>query len=593
MSSFFGYFGEYSPNLLEEMGMVLSHRHPNGFQRKSQNQNHSQSLEIGIGKTSYSSPYFLTDSTEKFLLSYLGIIPNFNQSVFTLGKIETYLSQTENFFRQITELDGIFILACKLGDTFYLMRDPAGTKVVYWAYHNGKILFSNEAKGLFADKSLPRRLRKQAVLEYFTFSFIPGENTMLEGIQELPPGHILKFQNGNIRVINYFPFEELETNNDKNDFEHSKIELRKTLEEYLETYEPFINNPTVFLSGGIDSSAVLALASLKYRSKPIKTLSIHFGKKYPNENEHIDMMVGKYKTDHTYLEITPKSFRSSFRQIIWYLDEPIGDPVTIPNYLISKESAKYTNVILNGEGGDPCFGGPKNIPMLLSMVYGTTTSKLKDVWIEDNYLLSYQRAYRDLEQLLEPEFFRSTDGREGLYSILRPYFQSPLPRHFLNKLMKINIQLKGGNLILPKVDKMTSANGVLALSPLFNRKIIQLSMKIPPHWKLNGNVEKWILKKAVEDCVPFPIIQRPKSGMRVPVRFWFQKELKNFSKKILSPKKVQQLGIFRYDYIKKLLKYDLEISNGSRHGLKLWMLITFIIWYEQMIENFPYSYKDG
>ena len=152
--------------------------------------------------------------------------------------------------------------------------------------------------------------------------------------------------------------------------------------------------------------------------------------------------------------------------------------------------------------------------------------------------------------------------------------------------MKINIQLKGGNLILPKVDKMTSVNGILPLSPLFSKRMIQLSMETSAQWKLNGNIEKWILKKAVEDCVPTPILQRPKSGMKVPVRFWFQKELKSMAKEILSKKRIQSHEIFRYDYIKSLIKYDLEVSNGARQGLKLWMLITFMAWYEQMIESF-------
>ncbi|MCB1190940.1 MAG: 7-cyano-7-deazaguanine synthase [Leptospiraceae bacterium] len=585
MSSIFGYFGKHSPGLIDKMGNILSHRHKNGYKTYSQKDANNKCLEVGRGKVTYSSPLCISVPEQRFFLTYTGVIPNFDETMFSQEKIKSFLSDPLRVLNELTKLDGIFVLVCRVGDVLYLMRDPAGAKVIYWTENKGNLLFSNEIKALFADSTISRKLRKQAILEYFTFSFIPGENTMLEGVKELQPGHILEFSKGRIRTINYFPFETYEKI-ETMDFETSKKLLRKELEVYMNQYEKFIKTPLVFLSGGIDSSAVLAITALKYGKKAVRTISIHFGTGYTNENEFAQMMVDKYDTNHSYLEITPKSFRKEFKKIIWYLDDPIGDPVTIPNYLISKEASKYTDVILNGEGGDPCFGGPKNIPMLLSLLYGAPQENLQSNWMEDNYLLSYQRGYRDIEHLLEPSFYKKTEGKEGLYSILRPYFQAKSPVSFINKLMKINIQLKGGNLILPKVDKMTSVNGILPLSPLFSKRMIQLSMETSAQWKLNGNIEKWILKKAVEDCVPTPILQRPKSGMKVPVRFWFQKELKSMAKEILSKKRIQSHEIFRYDYIKSLIKYDLEVSNGARQGLKLWMLITFMAWYEQMIESF-------
>jgi asparagine synthase (glutamine-hydrolysing) len=132
---------------------------------------------------------------------------------------------------------------------------------------------------------------------------------------------------------------------------------------------------------------------------------------------------------------------------------------------------------------------------------------------------------------------------------------------------------------------MSSANGILALAPLFSRHIIETSMVCPPALKLTGNVEKHILKQAVLDCVPAPIIERPKSGMRVPVSFWFRGELRHYAGHLLSKSNLQRNGLFQPDYVKRLLDYETSGVPGQRHGLKLWMLLTFLLWYEQMVET--------
>ncbi len=343
--------------------------------------------------------------------------------------------------------------------------------------------------------------------------------------------------------------------------------------------------PAVFLSGGIDSSAVLALAAREFKETPIHTFSVHFGPKYVNENEYVSMMVDRYKTCHTWLEIRPQSFIKRVRKIIWHLDDPIGDPITVPNYLLAEAGSKVADVVLNGEGGDPCFGGPKNIPMMLSSIYGRFPSEPEEWWLERQYLLSYRKCFADLGRMLSPEMLVAGGGEEALAEIITPFLKASRPSHFLNKLMSANIRLKGANLTLVKVDKMTSANGLLALAPLFSRRIIETSMACPPRLKLNGNIEKGILKAAMADLLPAAIINRPKSGMMVPVRFWMQGEMRRYARRLLSKKNLKRIGFFNVDYVRKILDYDKSEIWGNRHGLKLWMLMTFMLWYEQMVEG--------
>ncbi len=169
--------------------------------------------------------------------------------------------------------------------------------------------------------------------------------------------------------------------------------------------------------------------------------------------------------------------------------------------------------------------------------------------------------------------------------MLTCFFRSKALGGFLNKLMSTNIRLKGANLILVKVEKMTSANGVLALPPLFTRGMVETSMSCPPWLKLAGNTEKAVLKKAVADIVPKPIVERAKSGMMVPVRFWFRGEMRKYAKKVLSKRNLRRVGLFDVDYVHGLLDYSVTDIHGLRYGTKLWMLTTFMLWYEQMIQQ--------
>ena len=523
---------------------------------------------------------------EEGCLGYAGVV--FEASL-PLAGMQTHdaaprlLSALRNGGTVVAEaLAGAFVLAWSDGDTFNLLRDATGVKVLYWARAGRRLVFASESKALFADPMLSKRLRPAGLAEYFTFSFIPGERTMLEGVYELQPGHLLTFRNGEVRVRRWFLFEEQEwQEGDDADRAHHVARLRRTFADSTrDCLDVAGRMPGVFLSGGIDSSAVLAMVAEQRPGEPIPTFSVHFGAEYPNENEFIEQMVLRYRTEHHVLELRPRHFDKRLEEICWHLDDPIGDPVAMPNYLMAEYAARHVPVVLNGEGGDPCFGGPKNIPMLLSELYGAPTGMDEMDWLGRQYLHSFQRAYADLVLLLGPAVRGALD-EDALIGVPRAFLRAERPRHLLNRLMAMNIRLKGANLILVKVDKMTSANRLLALPPLFSRSIVEESMRIPVHLKLEGVVEKSVLKHAVADLVPRPIIDRPKSGMRVPVYYWFQGELRRFAKRHLSLRKLRRSGLFDADYVHRIIKYDGVDVRGRRHGLKLWMLITFLLWYEQ------------
>ncbi|MFC1858405.1 asparagine synthetase B family protein [Thermodesulfobacteriota bacterium] len=602
MGCLFGYCGKPARGLLDKMAGVLRHRCADGFEKTSINTGPDHVVKIGHGIPSWDADSHVAKIPDfNIVFGYAGVIfnaedissekeflPHVNRprtgSDLAAKLLAGIATSPEEKIRQI---EGAFVAVLAQGTKLTLVRDPAGIKVLYWARNKERLLFSSEVKALFADPAVPRKLRTEALPEYLTFSFIPGDRTMFEDVQELQPGTTLTSQEDRVLIHRHFLFEQLEWKDGEigNENEYA-VRLRSELEISVRECCRFDGTPpAVFLSGGIDSSAVLALLAQEFPHETIKTFSVHFGPDYANENEFVAMMAGKYQTDHTWLEICPKSFLKRMRRIIWHLDDPIGDPITVPNFLMSEAASKVSRVVLNGEGGDPCFGGPKNIPMLLALFYGPRPGEASHGWLERNYLLSYRKCFTDLAQMLDPAILKASGGEEALISIITPYLHSEVPRNFLNRLMATNIRLKGANLILVKVEKMTSANGLLALAPLFSKRVIEASLACPPTLKLDGNIEKGILKKAVKDIVPAPIVKRPKSGMMVPVRFWLRGEMRRFAKKILSKRNLTRLGYFNPQYVKKLIDYDKTEIQGTRYGLKLWMLITFMLWHEQMVEK--------
>ncbi len=481
----------------------------------------------------------------------------------------------------VKSLRGQYLLAIRDGATWHLVRDGAGARTVYYAETGGRFLFAVEPKGIWQAPGFQRRLRPGAVAQYLTFSFLPGHQTMLQGLYELPAGHTLSWDaKQGTRLARYFRFEDCAAGPRRTD-EAWVGEFNHRLEIAIGRRLPAEQTSlAVFLSGGIDSSAVTA-ALCASTDTPVHSFAVHFGKKYPHELEFAKAVADHCNTVHEEVLIEPKHFLPRLRRMIWHLDEPIGDPITMPNFELARHVGNMFPFIFNGEGGDPCFGGPKSIPMLLHHWYGTSRGPN---FREKAYLESYRRGYEELGRLLNPEFARGFDPDQELEGPLTPFFDCPHARGLLDKLTAINIRLKGAHLILPKVDRMLGAWGAQPLSPLFDEDLIRLCFEMPETLRFSRGVEKVIIKEAFRGRLPHSIIERPKSGMRVPVHYWFQGELKRFAHNLLSRENIQRAGIFAPERVQQLLNYETAQGPG-RYGLRIWMLVTFELWRRLVLEG--------
>jgi asparagine synthase (glutamine-hydrolysing) len=573
MDALFGFSGPPDPALLDRMGAVLAHR------GSEQLRDIAPQGSIGLRHRRDVERRIFRDG--QLSLAVIGQLTN-NGAPVHAPDLEALASRwRREGVSAIEDLRGAFILVVRDGDTWHLVRDAAGVRTLYWAEHNARLRFGIEPKSILSDRSMPRQIRPGAVAQYLTFSFIPGHETMLSGLHELRPAHRLEWSPGQAPVEHrWLAYDQPadETADDEQWCQRFRDAMSQAVTERL----PQGDGPVgVFLSGGIDSS-VVAAELVRHAQRPIHSYTVHFGDDYPNEIEFARSVAKRLGTIHRELELRPGDFVPRLRKIAWHLDDPIGDPIAVPNFELAGMAASEVSHVFNGEGGDPCFGGPKNVSMLLHHWYGGASREpgFRERW----YLASYRRAYDELERLLTPEWREHIDRQRDLEAVLTPFFEAERPVRFLDKLMSINIQLKGAHLILPKVDRMLGAWGLCAAAPLFDERMLRFSYTLPGHLKLAGGVEKVILKRAYEADLPADVIARPKSGMRVPVHWWFMDELRDVAQDILSPRSLKQSGIFNPERVQQLLDYN-TVEGPGRYGLRLWMLITFELWRRIVVDG--------
>jgi asparagine synthase (glutamine-hydrolysing) len=443
-----------------------------------------------------------------------------------------------------------------------LVRDPVGARTLYYTPRGATRWAAGDLRSLAPYRS--NALDPIALRDYLCCAFVPGNRTLWQDVRELGVGTQLTWPGDDCHA--YWQLKErLDAEEKQQSLGWHAERLRSHLNQVVQDSLPAA--PVgVFLSGGLDSSAITALAA-KFHSHPVHTYSIHFGNPYPNELEFSGLVSQHCGTQHHILEISLPRMWEVLPETMAWLDDPIGDPLTVPNLLLGQLARQQVGVVLNGEGGDPCFGGPKNQPMLINQLYSPVSQQDP----LQAYLLSFRKCAADLPQLLKPELWAAVQPEPYCFA---DDLQSSAS--YLNRLMMLNIKFKGADQILTKVSNLTRAAGVEGRSPLFDRRIVEQSMTIPPQYKLSGVEEKAVLKQAVADLLPEAILNRPKSGMMVPVQAGFQREWQRAARKLLLSRQAAIAPYLNQTLIKQWLNY--QGDPWRRYGVKLWLLVSLEIW---------------
>ena len=468
---------------------------------------------------------------------------------------------------RLGEVDGAFALAWLDVDGVHLARDPVGERGAYYARVAGGIAFASTLRPLLEGGIVSRRLNAGALPAYLSFGYLPGRETLVEGIFELLPGQHLVFRGDRVcdERIWSLPAEDEQAE----DEDVYRLRLRARLEQAVRCRLPAAGPVAATLSGGIDSSVVAALAS-RLHGDPVSTFTLSFGRGIPNELEFASAVAAHCGTDHHVVELSPRAVMERFDATMGALSTPIGEPLTVANSLLFEAASEQASVVLNGEGGDPCFGGPKNVPMILSALYGGN--------LERSYLVAHRKCFAELERMLAPDLVAAAE----LEAMLSPHLCDPRWSTLVNRLMAMNVTFKGAHHMLPKVDQLSRPYAVLPRSPLFDRGVVDAALRMPADLKLRSWVEKYILKRAVEDLLPAEIVTRRKSGMRVPVEVWLQGRFDRFARERLLDG-LGPYGIIRRSYLEELARPDRKLPP-PRRGVKIWLLLSLEAWLRTVLE---------
>jgi asparagine synthase (glutamine-hydrolysing) len=460
-------------------------------------------------------------------------------------------------------LVGMFGLAVwdREAQRLWMGRDRSGTRTLYYTTSGSTRWIAPRLRDL--NPYHAKELDLVALRDYLCCAFVPGAQTLWKQVREVRPGRIVQLP-GETQQPYWQLQEQVVHPQESLDWHGNRLRhlLVQVVQEYLPQQQPV----GVLLSGGLDSSAITAIAA-QHHSEPVHTFSIHFGRDCPNELEFSSLVADRCQTQHHILEITFAQMWDHLRETMAVLDDPIGDPLTVPNLLVGRLARQFVAVILNGEGGDPCFGGPKNQPMLLNDLYGEIARQEA----LQAYLRSFHKCAMDLPQLLKPDVWAAVQDEPWVFSE-----DLASEANYLNRLMALNIKFKGADQILTKVSNLTQAAGLQGRSPLFDGRVVDLSMKIPPEFKLSGVQEKAVLKQAVADFLPTTIIHRPKSGMMVPVQLGFRQHWNRQARRLLLSKHAAIAPYLNQSLIRDWLDY--RGDTWGRYGVKLWLLASLELW---------------
>jgi asparagine synthase (glutamine-hydrolysing) len=496
------------------------------------------------------------------------------------GRALEHFDQWHPILRQdrLAAVSGAFAVAWQKTDGgLCLARDPIGERGLFYAKLPGGLIFGSTLHAILATGLLEPLINLTAVARYLSYAYLPGAETLISGIFKVLPGEIVELRDGQLSRSRFWSLPAEAHGHTAPDEEALRRKLRAELEAAVVRQLPQSGPVGAFLSGGLDSSLVVALARRLYGDE-VLTYSVSFGPEYANELPFSSCVARHCQTRHHIVELSPAVVLRHLDESIALLSDPVGDPLTVPNALLFREAAHRTGAVLNGEGGDPCFGGPKNVPMLLAELFGDGAEQAGTDAVygrERSFLRAHQKCYDDLPAMLTAHV-RAAIAGNALELEVAPFFGDPRWTSFIAKLMAINITFKAPFHILHKVDSVSAPFGAVARSPLFDRAIVEMAMSIPSQLKLRGSSEKHLLKQAVRDLLPPAIIERPKSGMLVPVEGWFKGPLLSVARERLLDG-LAAFELFERTYLERLLDGRMGTLR-PRRGAKIWLLLTLESW---------------
>ena len=517
-------------------------------------------------------------------------------------EVIAHLAEDYDAMEVCRRLDGMFSIAVwdSRTETLWLGRDRLGKKpLYYWSSHGGEIVFASELKALFADPRVPRSLADDAIGAYLTFGYVPTPRTFFEGIQSVPPGHVMVSMTRRApEVICYWDVPHPGGSGcdlSELTFEDAGREVRRLLTNAVEKRLVGDVPLGAFLSGGIDSSAVVALMT-RLSHGWVKTFTIGFedGEGF-DERPYARRLASMYGTEHTEFVVNPDKVEL-IERLVWHYDQPFGDSSSLPMFLLSELTRRHVTVALCGDGGDELFGGYERLAAAallerLAILPGGSISGLSKIGLRVPESLLGGRAASIRRALgrardgnprallawinyISPEWRAQLIPDASTWAIedYERIWAGSVGADAVNRLLNLNIRTYLLDDLLPKADRMSMAHGLEVRSPFLDQELLEFAFLLPGSYKIRGWSMKRVLKEAVRDILPRDLLHRRKRGFGVPLDRWFRTELRSFAESMLTHKSSRVCEHLEPSSVRNLVSE--HMSGFASHGHALWTLLT-------------------
>ena len=512
----------------------------------------------------------------------------------------------------VNKLRGMFAFALydERRRKLLLARDRFGKKPLHYALAGDRLYFGSEIKSIHAVAPDLAEVNNEALLQYMYFGYVPDPITAFLPIQKLPPGHLLEFEGGEVRVRQYWDLPQYSTHQPGSE-EECLEELERRLAEAVKIRLISDVPLGALLSGGIDSSTVVALMA-RASSKPVKTFSIGFSHDDFNEAHYARIVAKHFGTEHHELVLEPNVLET-VETLTSSLEEPFGDSSMMPTYYVSCMARKHVTVALSGDGGDEVFAGYDRYGIHLrrkifervprwawrwyrEQVYPRLPNDMRGKKFSYNVSLPWRERYvdgisfvpsfeRDLP-LWSNEFRETLKGAGNPEDVMYGYFDRAPASDPISQMLYVDTKTYMVADILTKVDRMSMATSLEVRVPILDHQFVEWATGLPAEWKLRGRVQKYIFRKLAERVgVPREALYRPKRGFALPLVHWMRHELKDLIVTVLLEPRTMQRGYFNPAGVRQLL--DEHFRGRRDHSGRIWRLLIFELWHRNYLERIP------
>ena len=525
---------------------------------------------------------------------------------YTTTDTETIVHGYETWGEDVfSRLRGMFAVAIWDSRTRTLLvgRDRPGIKPLYYAEVGGRLYFGSEAKCLLAVPAIDRTLDPAALDHFLAYLYTPHDRAIFRQMHKLLPGHFLTVRGGRVEAQRYWqlPAQAAFTGSERDALDTLQDTLSTAVRSHMISDVPL----GAFLSGGIDSSVVVALMA-QASGRPVQTFSIGFDEASHDELPHARRVARHLGTEHHELVVRPDALRILDR-LIWHFDEPFADASAIPTWYVSEMARRQVTVVLSGDGGDELFGGyeryfphprvarfDRRVPRIGRAVAAATWWTLPHGVRGKNFLRHVARNPQG--RYLDSVTFYHADERRALLSSdarrmlagwdAEEHFRAPFERlaglPFEAQMMAFDFETYLPGDCLTKVDRMSMAHSLESRVPLLDHLVVELAASLPVSLKMGEGRLKHLLKELAFRLVPRELLDRPKRGFEMPLGDWFRGSLREAFGDILGSSAARQRGYFNYEFVDRVLQEHL--THRRDHALRLWQLLVFELWNRQYVD---------